>query len=147
VAYFIVRRVSRGERCYKVPKLEVQVFSSCRAETYSSVKINIFTCNSDKRESFLKGSDDGVMHFEESCFRTMDKVLKQDSSRKTSVFLYFLFNIRVFFVPGSLEFSARFSFVLEDSSKVKQSRYTPWRRLREEEVQLLLILDLGTRWW
>jgi hypothetical protein len=34
----------------------------------------------------LKGSDNGVMHFEESCFRTlkkhwtMDKVLKQDSS-------------------------------------------------------------------
>jgi hypothetical protein len=30
--------------------------------------------------------------------------------------------------------------------KVKQSRYTPWRRLGGEEVQLLLILDLGTRW-
>jgi hypothetical protein len=27
--------------------------------------------------------------------------------------------------------------------KVKQSRYTPWRG---EEVRLLLILDLGTRW-
>jgi hypothetical protein len=31
-------------------------------------------------------------------------------------------------------------------SKVKQSLYTPWRRLRGEEVQLLLIHDLGTRW-
>jgi hypothetical protein len=30
--------------------------------------------------------------------------------------------------------------------KVKQSRYTPWRRLGGEKVQLLLILDLGTRW-
>jgi hypothetical protein len=30
--------------------------------------------------------------------------------------------------------------------KVKQSRYTPWRRLGGEEVYLLLILDLGTRW-
>jgi hypothetical protein len=30
--------------------------------------------------------------------------------------------------------------------KVKLSRYTPWRRLGAEEVQLLLILNLGTRW-
>jgi hypothetical protein len=30
--------------------------------------------------------------------------------------------------------------------KVKQSLYTPWRRLGGEEVQLLLIHDLGTRW-
>jgi hypothetical protein len=30
--------------------------------------------------------------------------------------------------------------------KVKQSRYTPWRRLGGEEVQFLLIYDLGTRW-
>jgi hypothetical protein len=30
--------------------------------------------------------------------------------------------------------------------KVKQSRYAPWRRLGGEEVWLLLILDLGTRW-
>jgi hypothetical protein len=30
--------------------------------------------------------------------------------------------------------------------KVKQSLYTPWRRLGREEVQLLLIHDLGTRW-
>jgi hypothetical protein len=29
--------------------------------------------------------------------------------------------------------------------KVKQSRYTPWRRLGGEEVYLLLVLDLGTR--
>jgi hypothetical protein len=33
--------------------------------------------------------------------------------------------------------------IVED--KVKQSRYTPWRRLGGEEVQLLLILDLGNR--
>jgi hypothetical protein len=30
--------------------------------------------------------------------------------------------------------------------KVKQSRYTPWRRLGGEKLQLLLIHDLGTRW-
>jgi hypothetical protein len=30
--------------------------------------------------------------------------------------------------------------------KVKWSRYTPWRRLGGEELQLLLILNLGTRW-
>jgi hypothetical protein len=30
--------------------------------------------------------------------------------------------------------------------KVKQSRYTPWRRLGGEEIQLLLIHDLGTKW-
>jgi hypothetical protein len=30
--------------------------------------------------------------------------------------------------------------------KVKQSHYTPWRRLGGEEILLLLILDLGTRW-
>jgi hypothetical protein len=30
--------------------------------------------------------------------------------------------------------------------KVKLSRDTPWRRLGWEEVQLLLILNLGTRW-
>jgi hypothetical protein len=30
--------------------------------------------------------------------------------------------------------------------KVKWSRYTPWRRMGWKEVQLLLILSLGTRW-
>jgi hypothetical protein len=30
--------------------------------------------------------------------------------------------------------------------KVKQFRYTPWRRLGREEIYLLLIHDLGTRW-
>jgi hypothetical protein len=30
--------------------------------------------------------------------------------------------------------------------KAKQSRYTPWWRLVVEEIYLLLILDLGTRW-
>jgi hypothetical protein len=30
--------------------------------------------------------------------------------------------------------------------KKKQSHYTPWRRLGGEEVQLILVLDLGTRW-
>jgi hypothetical protein len=29
---------------------------------------------------------------------------------------------------------------------LKQSRYTPWRRLEREDAQLLLINDLGTRW-
>jgi hypothetical protein len=31
--------------------------------------------------------------------------------------------------------------------KLKLSHYTPRRRLEGEEVWLLLILDLGTRWW
>jgi hypothetical protein len=29
---------------------------------------------------------------------------------------------------------------------IKLSRYTPWRHMGGEEVQLLLILKLGTRW-
>jgi hypothetical protein len=33
-----------------------------------------------------------------------------------------------------------------EQSKVKLSRYTPWRRFRGEEVQLLPVIDLGTRW-
>jgi hypothetical protein len=35
---------------------------------------------------------------------------------------------------------------MKKGKKVKKSRYTPWRRLGGEEVQLLLIHDLGTRW-
>jgi hypothetical protein len=35
---------------------------------------------------------------------------------------------------------------LLDIKKVKQSLYTPWRRRGGEEVELLLIHDLGTRW-
>jgi hypothetical protein len=31
--------------------------------------------------------------------------------------------------------------------EIKLSCYTPWWRLRGEETQLLLVLDLGTRWW
>jgi hypothetical protein len=31
-------------------------------------------------------------------------------------------------------------------SKAKLSRYTPWWRLGGEDIQLLIILDLGTRW-
>jgi hypothetical protein len=30
--------------------------------------------------------------------------------------------------------------------KIKQSHYMPWRHLREDEVKLLLIIDLCTRW-
>jgi hypothetical protein len=30
--------------------------------------------------------------------------------------------------------------------KVKQSRYTPWRRLGGEEIYLLLIHNIDTRW-
>jgi hypothetical protein len=30
--------------------------------------------------------------------------------------------------------------------KVKQSHYTPWRRLGGEEMELLLIQDLGAKW-
>jgi hypothetical protein len=33
-----------------------------------------------------------------------------------------------------------------ETKKVKQSRYTLWRRLGGEEIQFLLIHDLGTRW-
>jgi hypothetical protein len=29
---------------------------------------------------------------------------------------------------------------------IKLFRYTPWRRMGGEEVQLLLILNLGIRW-
>jgi hypothetical protein len=35
---------------------------------------------------------------------------------------------------------------MKQKVKVKPSRYTPWRRMWGEEVQLLLILNLGTRW-
>jgi hypothetical protein len=38
------------------------------------------------------------------------------------------------------------SHLLKVKKKVKLSRYTPWRHMGEEEVQLLLILNLGTRW-
>jgi hypothetical protein len=38
------------------------------------------------------------------------------------------------------------SLQLTETLKVKQSLYTPWRRLVGEEVYLLLIHDLGTRW-
>jgi hypothetical protein len=38
------------------------------------------------------------------------------------------------------------STCLSCKSKVKQSHYMPWRRLGEEEIHLLLIHDLGTRW-
>jgi hypothetical protein len=31
--------------------------------------------------------------------------------------------------------------------KLKLSHYTPRRACRGEELWLLLILDLGTRWW
>jgi hypothetical protein len=33
-----------------------------------------------------------------------------------------------------------------EGKKVKVSRYMPWRRTGGEEVYLLLILNLGTRW-
>jgi hypothetical protein len=35
---------------------------------------------------------------------------------------------------------------LVEMHRVKLSWYMPWKRLVGEEVQLLLILDLGTRW-
>jgi hypothetical protein len=38
------------------------------------------------------------------------------------------------------------SFKKVKVKKAKQSLYTPWRRLGGEEVYLLLIHDLGTRW-
>jgi hypothetical protein len=34
----------------------------------------------------------------------------------------------------------------KSKKRVKQSHYTPWRRLGGEETYLLLIHDLGTRW-
>jgi hypothetical protein len=50
-------------------------------------------------------------------------------------------------VSVSISLTVRFTscmmFLLQ---KVKLSRYTPWRHLGGEEVQLLLILNLSTRW-
>jgi hypothetical protein len=37
-------------------------------------------------------------------------------------------------------------FGLFNKKKVKLSQYTPWRNMGGEEVQLLLILNLGIRW-
>jgi hypothetical protein len=60
------------------------------------------------------------------------------------------FNIRIYLFNYSLFNNAASSshYVAHPmiKVKVKQSRYTPWRRLGGEEIQLLLILDLGTRW-
>jgi hypothetical protein len=62
--------------------------------------------------------------------------------------------VGVFFVPSvpDTTFAILF-FLLETvygpplkSKKVKQSRYTPWKRLGGEDVYLLLIHDLGIRW-
>jgi hypothetical protein len=39
-----------------------------------------------------------------------------------------------------------YAFMIVCKSKIKLSHYAPWRRLGGEEVQLLLILNLGTRW-
>jgi hypothetical protein len=52
----------------------------------------------------------------------------------------------VFIGQKNLHFPDLSLQLLKMEVKVKQSRYTPWRRLGGEEVQLLLILDLGTRW-
>jgi hypothetical protein len=43
-------------------------------------------------------------------------------------------------------FRDRLSFVINKLIKLKLSHYTPGRRLGGEEVKLLLIPDLGTRW-
>jgi hypothetical protein len=32
------------------------------------------------------------------------------------------------------------------ASKVKQSHYKPWRRLEGEQIQLLIVLDVGSIW-
>jgi hypothetical protein len=52
-----------------------------------------------------------------------------------------LLNISLVVAPTS-----KFYAITPYCKKVKQSRYTPWRRLGGEEIQLLLILDLDTRW-
>jgi hypothetical protein len=38
------------------------------------------------------------------------------------------------------------AFMVSSKRKRKQSRYTPWRRLGGEEVELLRINDLGIIW-
>jgi hypothetical protein len=40
----------------------------------------------------------------------------------------------------------RVAIIITTKVKKKLSRYTPWRHMGGEEVQLLLILNLGTRW-
>jgi hypothetical protein len=39
-----------------------------------------------------------------------------------------------------------FFLICSKVKKIKLSRYTPWRHMGGEEVSLLLILNLGTRW-
>jgi hypothetical protein len=45
-----------------------------------------------------------------------------------------------------VKFKVVMMVIAEVITKANQSRYTPWWRLGGEEVYLLLILDLGTRW-
>jgi hypothetical protein len=42
-------------------------------------------------------------------------------------------------------YSRYYNVTFAITDKLKLSRYTPWRRLRREEVQLMLILYIGTR--
>jgi hypothetical protein len=46
----------------------------------------------------------------------------------------------------SMELHPILNLLLQQLKELKLSHYTPRRRLGGEEVQLLLILDLGTRW-
>jgi hypothetical protein len=49
-------------------------------------------------------------------------------------------------ILGSRNFIIFLYFIHLCKKKVKLSRYTPWRHMRGEKVQLLLILNIGTRW-
>jgi hypothetical protein len=50
------------------------------------------------------------------------------------------------YLHGQATLNVMFMLSVKMVKKANQSRYTPWWRLGGEEVQLLLILDLGTRW-
>jgi hypothetical protein len=73
-------------------------------------------------------------------------------SRELGIFLItttFWIGLRLTrWIPGAVP-PRWLEYELDDSPpscKAKLSCYTPWRHLGEEEVQLLLVLDLGTRW-
>jgi hypothetical protein len=55
------------------------------------------------------------------------------------------YDARLNFLAGPVE-SPTFRHTLVFQEVVKLSRYMPWRHMGREEVQLLLILTLGTKW-
>jgi hypothetical protein len=77
---------------------------------------------------------------------------------EVNIILHLLLGLPSDILPSSYPTKSLYSFQISinDSclmkidqhkvSKVKLSRYTPWRHMGGEEVKLLLILNLGTRW-